>query len=91
MPDTDKSLIQLFADDAILYRQIKLAADCGVLQKDLTNLEEWPYKWLMSFHATKCEVMRFTQCRSPIKSAYVLKDTTLMTAHFTKYLGVHLT
>ena len=35
------SFIRLFADDCVLYRQVKSKADCELLQQDLQHLENW--------------------------------------------------
>ena len=52
-----KSQVRLFADDCLLYRQIKNREDQILLQNDLTYLEEWAQKWGMRFNAKKCYVM----------------------------------
>ena len=41
LPDVVRSQVRLFADDCLLYRQIKSNEDHVVLQKDLTELEIW--------------------------------------------------
>ena len=41
-----------FADDAKIYRKITTENDCVELNK------EWSNKWLLSFNANKCKVMR---------------------------------
>ncbi len=89
MPESVKSSIRLFADDAILYRQIRNLSDCSKLQKDLESLENWARKWLMSFNATKCEIMRFTRSKNPITPPYVLNNISLKEVQTSKYLGVH--
>ena len=33
--------IRLFADDSLLYRTIRSAKDCEILQKDLNTLQQW--------------------------------------------------
>ena len=38
LPDSAKSKVRLFADDAVLYRQINSRADCETLQRDLDSL-----------------------------------------------------
>ena len=52
-----KSQVRLFANDCLLYRQIKNREDHILLQNDLTWLEEWAHKWGMRFNAKKCYVM----------------------------------
>ena len=52
-----KSQVRLFANDCLLYRQIKNREDHILLQNDLTCLEEWAHKWGMRYNAKKCYVM----------------------------------
>ena len=54
LPDCVQSRTRLFADDCILYRQIKTQQDCAILQEDLTKLAAWEQKWGMAFHPDKC-------------------------------------
>ena len=51
LPDVVRSQVRLFADDCLLYRQIKSNEDHVLLQKDLTELEIWASRWGMRFNA----------------------------------------
>ena len=51
-------MVHIFADDTKIYRKIATENDCVELQKDLDILQEWSNKWLLSFSAKKCKVMR---------------------------------
>ena len=44
------SNIRLFADDAIVYREIKNNSDRLKIQEDITHLEKWESDWLMDFN-----------------------------------------
>ena len=57
LPDCVNSNVRLFADDCILYRQIKSATDCNTLQKDLDALNILDRNWLTEFNADKCHYM----------------------------------
>ena len=57
LPDRVKSQVRLFADDCLLYRQIKNQDDHTTLQKDLQSLEGWASQWGMRFNAKKCYIM----------------------------------
>ena len=46
LPDVVRSQVRLFADDCLLYRQIKSNEDHVLLQKDLTELEIWASRCL---------------------------------------------
>ena len=84
------SSIRLFADDALLYRPIQSQEDITTLEKDLANLQLWQKKWLMSFNADKCEVLRISNKRNNIigVSPYSIHGTALRTVEEAKYLGV---
>ena len=85
-----QSRTRLFADDCILYRQIKTQQDCAILQEDLNKLAAWEQKWGMAFHPDKCSTIRISRSRNPITTDYTLKGHTLTTEDYTKYLGVKL-
>ena len=51
-PDAVKSSVRLFADDCLLYRNIKTERDHTILQQDLANLEIWAINWGMRRNAT---------------------------------------
>ena len=45
------SKVRLFADDCLIYRNIKNKEDQIALQKDLNLLENWGSTWGMRFNA----------------------------------------
>jgi len=49
IPLNVQSKIRLYADDVILYCDIRSAEDCYVLQNDLDLLAQWSHKWQMMF------------------------------------------
>ena len=57
MPEVTTSETRLFADDGLLYREIKTEADSAELQKDLNALEDWEQTRQMHFHPEKCQVI----------------------------------
>ena len=59
LPDCVSSKVRLFADDCLLYREIKSREDQEILQRDLQNLEVWAETWGMRFNAKKCYFCRF--------------------------------
>ena len=68
----ENKTIRLFADDALLYQQIKSHEDHVKLQDDLNRLMDWAATWGMEFNPTKCYVMHFmtkyqkrTTCAAP--------------------------
>ena len=82
------SSLRLFADDSLLYRNIKTAEDSAILQKDLDSLQKWEKTNKMEFHPGKCEVIRITNQKNPILNVYNIHDTKLKEANSVKYLGV---
>ena len=53
LPEHTTSDVQLFADDCLLYRHIRIDEDAAALQKDLTSLQQWEETWQMQFHPQK--------------------------------------
>jgi hypothetical protein len=47
LPECVTSRTCLFADDAIVYREIRSDQDCDKLQKDLLALAKWEELWGM--------------------------------------------
>ena len=58
LPSVISSKVRLFADDCLVYREIKGKQDQNNLQKDLNLLETWGSTWGMRFNAAKCNIMR---------------------------------
>ena len=89
-PGCQKMAWDVFADDCILYRQIKSQQDCDILQDDLNKLAAWEKKWGMAFHPDKCSAIKISRSRNPISMDYSLKGHILDKEDYTKYLGVEL-
>ena len=71
------SSIRLFADDCVLYREIKNESDLQELQKHLNSLMKWEYDWQMHLNPLKCFVMRLTHARHMARFNYILGDKSL--------------
>ena len=56
-----RSSVRLFADDCVLYRNIKSPMDCQILQDDLNSLAQWETNCQMKFNVAKCHSMRVTR------------------------------
>ena len=87
LPECVKSQVRLFADDCLLYRQIKNREDHILLQNDLTCLEERAQKWGMQFNAKKCYVMSIKDKSSCL---YNLDKTVLQQVTENPYLRILL-
>ena len=53
--------VRLFADDCLLYREIKNNQDQIDMQRDLDALIDWGSTWGMKFNAKKVNIMRVSQ------------------------------
>ncbi len=84
------SKLRLFADDSIIYKEIKTPDDCKKLQEDLDSAGRWEQEWLMHFHPDKCNILSVTQKQKPIETTYKLHGHSLEKVDSTKYLGVTL-
>ena len=91
LPPETHSHIRLFADDAILYREIKSNTDCTILQEYLNRLANWETKWLMKFNPSKCQILSVTHKQCPIKFQYKLHNEALENVKSAKYLGITIT
>ena len=56
--DYVESKTKLFADDCIVYRNVKSFQDCQALQHDLDKLAQCDQTWGMFFHPDKCNILR---------------------------------
>ena len=94
LPDNIRSSVRLFADDCVLYMNIKTITDCQILQDDLNSLGQWETDWQMKFNVAKCHSMRVTRHLIPsnqIHFNYSLHQQTLEQVQSAKYLGITIT
>ena len=82
------TILNLFADDSLLYRIIKSAKDAEILQKDLLTLQLWEKKWKMEFHPGKCQLLKITNKIKPINTVYKIHNIPISETDSAKYLGV---
>ena len=86
---TPGTRIRLFADDSLLYREIKTPEDTLILQRDLDTLQTWETRNKMEFHPGKCQVIRITnKITSMIEGSYNIHGVILQFSNSVKYLGV---
>lgn len=91
IPDFISSKIRFYADDCVLYREIKDCNDSILLQNDLNSVSSWCSKWLMRVNTEKTKVMTFTSVRSPLSCDYYISGSNIGRTDHYKYLGVILT
>ena len=87
LPESVRSQVHLFADDCLLYREIRCPKDHRLLQEDLRQLELWAYRWGMRFNASKCNIISI---RNKSTFFYQLDNTILQYVEHTTYLGVNI-
>ena len=66
------SKLRLFANDRIIYREIKSIHDAELLQSDWEAAGRWEQDWLMHFHPDKCNILNVTKRKSPVQFCYKL-------------------
>ena len=68
MPEVVTSCIEMFADDAKVFKAMMTEQDRSDLQEDLDNLQNWASTWKSKFNADKCtksyvlEINMSTEC-----------------------------
>ena len=91
LPSRVKAKARLFADDCLLYRNIKTNEDAESLQDDLNKLQDWETDWQMHFNPDKCELIRITNKRKTINAMYQIHGVQLKQKKKAKYLGLTFT
>ena len=91
LPSCVNSKVRLFADDCILYREIKNNQNQIDMQRDLDALMDWGSTWGMKFNAKKCNIMRVSRSRKPLQHFYSLGNEILQEESDAKYLGIQIT
>jgi hypothetical protein len=87
VPDAVNSSVRLFADDCLLYRNIKTERDHTILQQDLANLEISAKNWGMRFNAKKCYILSI---RNKSQRIYTLDGHILQQVQNNPYLGLQI-
>ena len=87
LPSVVSSKVRLFADDCLIYINIKNKEDPITLQKDVILLENWDNTWGMHFNTAKCIIMRVSRTLDPKLFNYSLTGQVLVEVMDAKYLG----
>lgn len=85
-----ESKIRLFADDCIIYREIKNTSDREKMQADLDMLDSWATTNEMKVNPGKCKFISFTRSRKPEDVIYKLGNESIPRVKSCKYLGIVL-
>ena len=62
----------MFADDSIVYSQMRTLADHFTLASDLNKLLYWAKAWYMDFNVSKCAVLSVTSKRNILAYDYYM-------------------
>lgn len=91
----DSVSIKLFADDCLLYNEIKDSNDQVILSNSLAAISDWCDTWEMKLNEEKNVFMRITNKKHPLAYQYTINQSTVTETDSFKYLGVtinnHLT
>ena len=93
LPENIRPSVRLFADDCVLYKNIKSPIDCQILQGDLTSFAQRETDWQMKFNVTKYHSMRVTRHlpENQIQFEYSLNQQKLEQVQSAKYLAITIT
>lgn len=80
--------IKLFADDILIYAELKDIQSVSNFQADLNALQRWADDWTMKFNVSKCAMMFFGNLPLTGVAPYRLKNGVLQVVDQSKYLGV---
>jgi hypothetical protein len=78
----------LFADDLKIYRNIKSAKDCKVLQVDIVAVHQWCGENCMELNNEEIKIISFTRKTNSIHFKYFVKDVLILHAECIKDLVV---
>ena len=76
----------LFADDCLVYWEVKGFEDQEILQKVLQSLQEWAKRWSMRFNAKRCNIIHLS--RNKPKHHFYSLFGKILQVEYAKYQGV---
>ena len=82
------SYINLFADDAKMFRVIESQDDCQQLQMDINKIYDWSLRWKLEFNAKKCHVMEIGKSKRRPRWDYKMEEVVIKKSNEEKDLGV---
>ena len=80
--------ILLYADDLKIFLIIRSNEDCLELQRLIDMFAKWCYMNFLSISVSKCCVITFTRCKSPVIWSYTIGENSLERVSVIKDLGV---
>ena len=87
------SIVNMFADDVLLYHTISCPDDYLEVQHSITAIEHWSSDNHLQLNALKCKSMTISRKRKPVTLNYslTLNNSNLEQVESYKYLGLLLT
>ena len=87
------SIVNMFADDVLLYHSISCSDDYLDAQQSITAIEQWSSDNYLQLNSLKCKSMIISRKKTPTTPhhALVLNNGTLEQVESYKYLGLLLT
>ena len=80
--------MRFYADDCILFSEVKNVNDQRLLNRALERLSEWCTTWQLPLNVGKCVQMTFSRKLSPLSFSYHINNNPLQSVSTYKYLGV---
>ena len=88
---SDGSILNLYADDMLLYKSMKSFEDYSHLQLDIDCISDWVCRNKLMFNPTKCKAMTISRKRNSVYPAqFLLNGIPLEQVETFNYLGVLL-
>ena len=84
------AIINLFADDVLLYHTVSNIDDFLAVQESINSVEQWSCSNYLSLNALKCKCMLISHKRHPVQPL-LLNGEVLERVDTYKYLGILLT
>ena len=69
--------MRLFADDSIVFKEMKNTCDHALLQQDLASLCEWAETWQLNLNITKCYHLGITDKVVLFSYNYLMNDIVI--------------
>ena len=86
--DNLDSKIKLFADDAVMYREMLSPQDEAIFQSDIDFITKWANTWQMNLNLEKCNILSITRSKSELDINYNMSGESLGVVSCHKYLGI---
>jgi len=86
---SEGSVLNLYADDMLLYKSLKCIEDYQQLQLDIDKISTWVDRNVLSLNPVKCKTMLLSRKRNYCQPPrFLLNETPLEQVESFKYLGV---